>query len=178
MINRTPVWQPPLGQPGLRQPGLSQPELGQPQARLGSPLLPLNWTVVRQGLQAEPISRLMKFVSVLALISALTCVYLWQASTISEINDATATIKADAIKLERSNAGLAIDVTRWNGPAHIEDEARRQGMTPDQQPIYVVVPELTRDALGAGASGDLSTQLWLRLTGWLPNKAALAVAMR
>ena len=141
MINQTSVWQPQFGQPGLRQAQVGQSDSR--EARLLSPTWPISWHVFRQGLQAEPNSRLMKFVTALVLISALTCIYVWQASTISDINKATAALKAEAFELERTNVGLAIDVVRWNAPGYVEGEARRQGMTPDQQPIYVAVPELT-----------------------------------
>ena len=156
----------------INQTSLQQPRL--PQA------LPwVAWNIPWQGLLAEPNSRLMKFVTVLVAISALTCVYVWQISTISDIDSATATIKAEAVEIERANAGLLLQVTQWNAPAYIEREAQLQGMAPGRQPVYVAVPEFTRGTPGARTTGDQGAQqLWQRLTRWLPTRAALAFTMQ
>jgi len=130
------------------------------------------WGSIHQSLAVGPTSRLLKFLLGLIIISGLTCVYLWQASTISSIENETARMGAELAALERENSVLMLQVAQWNAPTYIENKAHKQGLVPAQQPLYVQVPTTVYAHNGANhrQSWDAAT-LWQQLTGWVPGLA-------
>jgi hypothetical protein len=121
---------------------------------------------------AGPTSGLLKFLSVLVIISGLTCLYVWQASTITAIENNTAAMCVELAELERRNVALMLQVAQWNAPSHIESQSQWQGMMPAPQPIYVAVPGSAAVSSGTG-NDQLAKAWWAWLTGWLPHEPVM-----
>ncbi len=89
-----------------------------------------------------PLADLFRFLAVVALLCIVSCLYFWQASSITTIRNETASLHQEAEMLERDNAALMIQVAAWNRPEHIRTEALARGMAPAAESAYVqVAPE-------------------------------------
>jgi cell division protein FtsL len=100
-------------------------------------------TPLRHQWLAEPTTGLVRFLLVLVLASALTCVYVWQASTIAAVEHDTTRLRLRLAELERQNTSLMLQLAQWNAPAYIEAQARQQGMIPVRQPRYVSLEDVS-----------------------------------
>jgi hypothetical protein len=82
-------------------------------------------------------SGLLRFLILLAIISGLTCLYVWQANTISAIRDDTRVLSQEIRTLERQNVGLMLQYARWDAPDYIEVASSESGMVAGQAPVRV-----------------------------------------
>lgn len=135
---------------------------------------PADWVSWREGLLAGPVSALLRFLLVLAIISAITCLYVWQASTISAIGYQTDVLQAKVAYLEQQNVELMLQVAQWNAPGYVEDQARQQGLVPGELPVYVEVPDALTTSDQEEVASPRSVALWRSLTGWLPQREQAA----
>jgi cytoskeletal protein RodZ len=120
------------------------------------------------ALQPAATAGLLQFLILLAVISGLTCLYVWQADTISAIRVETQTMTQQAQALERRNVSLMLEYARWDEPGYIEVESSESGMMVAQEPIRVQLPELSeRQAELRPEVGD-STAIG-KVMAWLPG---------
>ena len=145
------------------------------------PLLPrVEWVALRQSLMVGPTSGLLKFLGLLGLISGLTCLYLWQASTISAIEQETAELRWEAVVMEIENVDLMLQLQQWYAPAYIEGEAQKLGMLPIERPIYIQLPAENHSTASPEQNRNMTAAvLWQQLTGWLqrPNQPIQAAQL-
>jgi cytoskeletal protein RodZ len=123
-------------------------------------------------LQPAATAGLLQFLILLAVISGLTCLYVWQADTISAIRFETQTMTQQAQALERRNVSLMLEYARWDEPGYIEVESSESGMMVAQEPIRVQLPELSeRQAELRPDVGD-STAI-SKVGAWLPGSLTI-----
>lgn len=122
---------------------------------------------------AEPTWGLLRFLVILILISGITCVYLWQASTISVIRDDVASLREQLKAQERQNVALMLQLAQWNSPSYIEAEAKRQGLVPAPAPIHVqIAPRPVTGEREMGPHPNLAaTTPWDQGMTWLARLA-------
>jgi hypothetical protein len=85
-------------------------------------------------------SALLRFLILLIIISGLTCLYVWQANTISAIKADTRSMVNDIRDLDRQNVNLMLAYSRLDSPGYIETESRRSGMLVGHAIERVAVP--------------------------------------
>ena len=132
-------------------PNSAQPMIPAPPQTGASPLRPqpISRAASRPSakssaaLQPAATAGLLQFLILLAVISGLTCLYVWQADTISAIRVETQTMTQQAQALERRNVSLMLEYARWDEPGYIEAESTESGMMLAQEPIRVQLPELS-----------------------------------
>ncbi len=134
---------------------------------------PLAWGALRKRLLAGPNAWLSQLVLIAVMVSLLACAYLWQSNAISDIEGDTVVTLQKTAKLERSNTDLMLQLARWNHPAHIEQEARKQGMVPARPALVMQSPSQTTHAKSTGSFANDLTGLWRKLVARLPAAAAM-----
>lgn len=87
---------------------------------------------------------LLRFLLVLILLCGLTCLYLWQTSTVTKIQQETGRLNLENFEYERGNVELMQQVATWYGPGYICEEARARGMQLSTNPIYSITPQHSR----------------------------------
>jgi hypothetical protein len=128
---------------------------------------------LRQGLAVGSAAGLFKFFGMLVFISGLTCLYLWQASTISTIEYDTTKLAAKSEMLEIENVDLMRQVQQWFAPAYVEGKAIERGMVPIQTQTFVELPVMNQPtATPEQNRREAAELLWHQATGWLhqPNQ--------
>jgi hypothetical protein len=88
---------------------------------------PLRWLGDRRTALAGPLSGLLRYVIIAALLTAIGCVYLWQVNSLSNTYDATLKLEAQARDLEQQNWLLAEQLARWSSPAYVDRLSVEQG---------------------------------------------------
>jgi hypothetical protein len=110
-------------------------------------------------------SALQRFLILLVIISGLTCLYVWQADTISAIKGNTQTMMDEIQDLERQNVTLMLEYSRWDAPSYIETESRNSGMVVGQAPIRVQLPSWSEGNQGGESPADAVRKLAAALPG-------------
>ena len=144
---------------------------------LTTPGLRLNWGALLRGLLAGPNAWLMQLTLIAVVVSLLTCGYLWQSSSLRDIQKDTRQTERMLTELERQNVSLMLQVAKWNAPAYIEEKARREGMVPGQTPLAMQVP-VSAQAMPEARSGMMSdaASRWQQLISRVPRPAAIIQA--
>jgi hypothetical protein len=83
---------------------------------------------------------LLRFLILLVAICGLTCLYVWQANTISSIRGDTRIMLDDIQNLERQNVQLMLQYSPWDAPSYIEAESSGSGMVAGQVPVRIELP--------------------------------------
>jgi hypothetical protein len=109
--------------------------------------------------QSAAASALLRFLILLVIISGLTCLYVWQANTISAIKGNTQNMLDEIQSLDRQNVNLMLEYTRWDAPGYIEAESSRSGMVVGQTPVRVQIPAWSQGDQGAEEQADPIRQL-------------------
>jgi hypothetical protein len=85
-----------------------------------------------------------RYVFLVVVLSALGCLYLWQINVITDLRQQTKKLRVQAESLEGGNASLMEQLTRWESPAYIEQQALSAGWRPADAPIYVQLPSASQ----------------------------------
>ena len=141
-----------------------------------TPALRLNWGAVLRGLLAGPNAWLMQLTIIAVVVSLLTCGYLWQSSSLRDIQKDTRQTERMLTDLERQNVALMLQVAQGNAPAYIEEKARREGMVPGQTPLAMQVPNYAQPAPQAHSGMDDLGSRWQELINRVPRPAAVIQA--
>ena len=120
------------------------------------------------AVQAAATAGLLQFLIVLAAISGLTCLYVWQADTISAIRAETQVMTQQAQALERRNVSLMLECAGWDAPAYIEAESRGSDMMIAEEPIRVQLPELSERQAELRPDVENGTAM-SKVAAWLPG---------
>jgi hypothetical protein len=91
----------------------------------------------RRAALAGPLSGLLRYVIIAALLTAIGCAYLWQVNSLSNTYDATLKLEAQARDLEQQNWLLAEQLARWSSPAYVDRLTVEQGYV--QAPVTTLV---------------------------------------
>jgi hypothetical protein len=161
-------------------PQSAQQMLPAPPQAGASPLRPepvphaANRRPARDAGIAEPVatSGLLRFLILLTVICGLTCVYVWQANTISSIRYETQTVTTEIQTLERQNVGLMLEVASLDTPEYIEAKSNEAGMVAGQTPLRVQLPG--PGARQAAASPDAEYDFPIKqMAAWLPGSSTI-----
>lgn len=133
---------------------------------------------IRQAILTGPTSGLIRLTAILVVVSALTCVYLWQASQVAALNSKIVTVRAQTAKVEREYAQLILDVAKWCSPAYIEQKAAEMGLVVRSLATRVAVPGATEAPQPATPDLTASGGLWERLRSWLPRSVGASVGVQ
>jgi hypothetical protein len=140
-----------------------------------TPSLPgVTWAAWRKRLLTGPDGWLMQLVILFTIICLLACVYLWQSSAISEIQQDSARTEAASTELERTNVGLMIQVASWNSPEYIEAKARQAALKAGGAPLTLVVPLAAPPARQQDPALAEIERRWQQLISRLPRPTAAA----
>jgi hypothetical protein len=115
---------------------------------------------------------LLQFLILLAVFSALTCLYVWQANTILSIRAETQAMTRQTQALERRNVSLMLEYARWDTPGYIEEASSELGMMVAQEPIRVQLPALSERQAELGPDVEDGTPIG-RVVAWWPGLLAL-----
>ena len=88
---------------------------------------PLRWLGERRAILAGPLSGLLRYVIIAALLTAIGIVYLWQVNSLSNTYEATLKLETQAHDLEQQNWLLAEQVAQWSSPAYVDRLSAEQG---------------------------------------------------
>ena len=88
---------------------------------------PLRWLGERRAALAGPLSGLLRYVIIAALLTAVGIAYLWQVNSLSNTYEATRTLEKQARDLEQQNWLLAEQLARWSSPAYVDRLSAEQG---------------------------------------------------
>ena len=80
------------------------------------------------------------FLLFLLAACGLTCLYLWQLSTVHAIQVETVSLRSEVTQYEQDNVDLMLEVAAGNTPAQIENNAVAMGMVPVTPDLYLVAP--------------------------------------
>jgi hypothetical protein len=98
-----------------------------------------------------------RFLIFVVIICGLTCLYIWQAHTISVIRSDTDDTLAKMRDLEEENVRLMLDYARWDTPGWIETESNKAGMVVGQAPIRVPIHDEPKTSGVSRGQGTLAT---------------------
>lgn len=112
---------------------------------------PLRWLGERRAALAGPLSGLLRYVIIAALLTAVGIAYLWQVNSLSYTYEATRKLEQQARDLEQQNWLLAEQLARWSSPAYVDRLSAEQGyvaasVSTVSEPMIASVP----NALAAG----------------------------
>lgn len=88
---------------------------------------PLRWLGERRAALAGPLSGLLRYVIIAALLTAVGIAYLWQVNSLSNTYEATRTLEKQARDLEQQNWLLAEQLARWSSPSYVDRLSAEQG---------------------------------------------------
>ncbi len=88
---------------------------------------PLRWLGERRAALAGPLSGLLRYVIIAALLTAVGIAYLWQVNSLSNTYEATLKLEKQARDLEQQNWLLAEQLARWSSPAYVDRLSAEQG---------------------------------------------------
>jgi hypothetical protein len=120
------------------------------------------------ALQPVATAGLLQFLILLAVISGLTCLYVWQAGTISAIRVETQAVREQAQALERRNVSLMLECAHWDAPGYVEAESSGPDMMVAQEPIRVQLPELSEHQTELAPDVETGTAI-SKVAAWLPG---------
>lgn len=103
----------------------------------------------RRGLSDRQAALVLRYVLLVAILSALGCVYLWQINVITHLRQETGKMYAATVEIEGSNAVLMDQLARWEAPSRIEQAASAAGWRRADTPIYVQVSVPARALTGS-----------------------------
>jgi hypothetical protein len=109
---------------------------------------PSRWSDWRRGLSDRQAAMVGRYVLMVAVLSALGCIYLWQVNLITELRQRTGETLDQLTELEAANVSLMQQLAQWESPSHIDQAARAAGWQRVDTPMVVQVPF----AAGAQAS--------------------------
>jgi hypothetical protein len=115
---------------------------------------------------------LLQFLILLAVICGLTCLYVWQANSISSIRGETRSVLAEVQVLDRQNVSLMLEYTRWDTPDYIEVESNQAGMVAGQTPVRVQLPGSGEHQASASPDAEYAFPI-RRLAAWLPGSPTM-----
>jgi hypothetical protein len=106
---------------------------------------PLRWLGERRAALAGPLSGLLRYVIIAALLTAVGIAYLWQVNSLSNTYEATRTLEKQARDLEQQNWLLAEQLAQWSSPAYVDRLSVEQGyvaasVTTVSEPMIASVP--------------------------------------
>jgi hypothetical protein len=112
---------------------------------------------------AAAASALLRFLILLVILSALTCLYVWQANSISAIKGDTQIMRNEIEELDIQNTSLMLEYSSWDAPGYIDTESSDSGMVTGQAPLRVQLPHssLPDQAAKAGAGPIGHWAAWL-----------------
>jgi hypothetical protein len=115
---------------------------------------PGRWAEWRRGLSTRQAAILLRYVLVVAVLSAMGCLYVWQVNTISIISDETLKLEGQAEDIEAANVLLMQQLAQWESPAYIDQRVRALGMTAAEPPMVVKIPgvNMRQAVVSTGAS--------------------------
>ncbi len=117
---------------------------------------------------ATATSGLLRFLILLVVICGLTCLYVWQANSVSEISGRTHAMTEEIRALERQNVSLMLEYSRWDAPDYIEAESRKSGMVVGPAPVRVQLPGPSERQAAEGSETEHSAAI-RQLAAWLPT---------
>jgi predicted PurR-regulated permease PerM len=88
---------------------------------------PLRWLGERRAALAGPLSGLLRYVIIAALLTAVGIAYLWQVNSLSNTYEATLKLERQARDLEQQNWLLAGQLAQWSSPAYVDRLSAEQG---------------------------------------------------
>ena len=130
---------------------------------------------LHKNLFAGPYAWLAQVVVIFVIGCLLACVYLWQSSAISDIQDQTQQIEAKSGQLEHDNVALMLQVAQWNRPDYIADKARQLGLVAGQTPVVMKIPLTTHAPEAAITVFDNVAGLWQQLIERMPEASSVMV---
>lgn len=106
---------------------------------------PLRWLGERRAALAGPLSGLLRYVIIAALLTAVGIAYLWQVNSLSNTYEATLKLESQARDLEQQNWLLAEQLAQWSSPAYVDRLSAEQGyvaapVTTLSEPMIASVP--------------------------------------
>jgi hypothetical protein len=102
---------------------------------------------------------LLRFLILLVVVSGLTCLYVWQANTISAIKGGTQMMLDEIQDLDRQNVHLMLEYSSWDAPGYIEAESSRSGMVTGQAPVRIQLPVESQPGEDANRRADPIRQI-------------------
>ena len=81
----------------------------------------VNW---RRGLAAGPTSVLLRYLAVVAILTAIGCLYVWETNTLRQLQLGTARLRDARVGLEQTNVNLVNQLAQWNTPAYVDGRAQ------------------------------------------------------
>ena len=117
-------------------------------------------------------SSLLRFLILLVVISGLTCLYVWQANTISAIRGETQVMTVEIRSLERQNVALMLEYAPWDAPDYIDEESIQSGMVDGQSPVRVQLSGFNERQASTEADAEFGFPT-RQLAAWLPGSLTL-----
>lgn len=105
----------------------------------------------RRGLLTGASSALLRYILIIAVISAVGCLYFFQMSRLSDLHREIIALGEQAEVLEQTNIELTRQWARWNTPSYIEAQAEAGGYAVPTAVIRVTQQPVAGQALVAGA---------------------------
>lgn len=68
-------------------------------------------------------SGLLRYVLIAAVLTAISCLYLWQVNDLSMLHEKTSALRREARTLEQQNVVLAEQLAQWNSPAYVAERS-------------------------------------------------------
>jgi hypothetical protein len=135
-----------------------------------SDYLPDRWSAGWRAALSGPFTLLLRYVLVLIVLCAIGCLYLWQASDISQLNKQTQRVLYEARNVEATNASLMTQFAQWNGPAYIERQADALGLVPAEMTGVIQMPAHRPGQAPAQPARAEKRSLIQQVTGLLPGQ--------
>lgn len=88
---------------------------------------PVRWLNERRGVLTGPTSNLLRYVVIVALLTAIGCAYLWQVNSLSTMYDNTHALQHESYQLEAENVILAEQLAQWSAPAYVDKRSTKNG---------------------------------------------------
>ncbi|MCX7671812.1 MAG: septum formation initiator family protein [Anaerolineae bacterium] len=139
------------------------------------PLGGANWGPLPGKLVAAPGAWLIQLALLFAATCLLACIYLWQSSAVADIERDTRRVENSIAQLEHKNVALMVQVARWNHPAYIEEQARKQGLVPAAAPLALEVLVAAPTSTVRSPVVHAASSIWRQFMDRLP-RPAVAVA--
>ena len=119
---------------------------------------PSRWADWRRGLSDRQAAMVRRYVLMVAVLSALGCIYLWQVNLITELRQKTGKTLDQITELEGVNASLMQQLAQWESPSHIDQAARAARWQRVDAAMYVQVPSAAEPRTSS-AGAIASTQI-------------------
>ncbi|OQA46329.1 MAG: hypothetical protein BWY52_00800 [Chloroflexi bacterium ADurb.Bin325] len=83
----------------------------------------------RRGLLTGASSALLRYILIIAVLSAVGCLYFLEMNRLSDLHEQIINLRKQADLLEQDNIELTRQWARWNTPSYIEAQAEAAGYT-------------------------------------------------